>query len=460
VEVSGGDYGVIQWEGRAKLGIPFNISFSPFTDFGFVRWRAYLNAVAPFNEVGTGYVQFSNAETRTSSVTIKQNPGVGKIILLADTESAPYIMSVSPELFRGPQQLNRRIQVIFSKPMDPASFCFEDGRLYTGDPLNFPYYSSGSEDESETRSFKGISITRNQILSTMVKDAANLFTPPYLSIDGKVLTLWVLEGFGAAAEYPGDPGGEDYRQDSTAFHINLAGVIRDTRGIPMGRSYQWSYENEPYDEQGSNIDKTEPQHVSGYNRSEVLKVIRESTAQSGGRDAIIANFFDSRSRNEPYHNATQPLGEGNHEMYALIPMEYTNSPVAGFKIAVKRGVDPYTLLEDFFLIEQDPVIKERLFDAYAHANYDNDTKAIRDSGILGLPVYVIKFNVPLPALSSSETLELRFFAVNTQDPYSMTQASGNYGYENGSPKLVGNNSLFGERAGAHATDTWNKVLIW
>jgi hypothetical protein len=122
------------------VGIPFNVSFSPFTDFGFIRWRACLDAIDPLHEVGTACVQFSGTGARTTAVTIKQNPGAGKIILLADTEGAPYIVSVFPELFGGPQKLNQYIQVIFSKPMDITSFRFEDGASYTGGPLNFPYY--------------------------------------------------------------------------------------------------------------------------------------------------------------------------------------------------------------------------------------------------------------------------------------------------------------------------------
>ncbi|MDR2607349.1 MAG: hypothetical protein LBC57_03070, partial [Treponema sp.] len=180
-----------------KLGVPFSLNFSPATEYGFIGWRAYRDSIAPGNMLGDADVVFNDRRSLNPELRVNINPEGGKVVIEAYTERLGAVKPVGSGIlsankippgngaFVGPPP--QHIQLQFDKPMDARSFIFPDW--------------TASKEESPVDG-EGNQIVRfNNIVLTGTTEhnpydeipLSAYFNPPVLSVDGKIVTLWVKE---------------------------------------------------------------------------------------------------------------------------------------------------------------------------------------------------------------------------------------------------------------------------
>jgi hypothetical protein len=200
--------------GVIKKGYPFDLEFSPSTDYGFTGWYAWLadandsitdEKLAGLEKLEKDKITFSypeNAEnTLKTSVTIHFNPGKGKkIVIEARAELVAGARAVAVKDMGALYPL----QIKFSKPMDPKSFAgnFTIEGAEAGTPFDINRWDTK-------------------------------FDGPTLSVDGKILTFWYKQNaFGESLC--------DIRTDNN-ITISLSGSIKDANDISIERNYSFDY---------------------------------------------------------------------------------------------------------------------------------------------------------------------------------------------------------------------------
>ncbi|MDR1587119.1 MAG: hypothetical protein LBS57_06665, partial [Treponema sp.] len=92
---------------NVKLEVPFTVKFEPFSDFGFLEWRAYLDGL----KLDSPDVVFSAPNSPETSVTVNKDPGGGVIILIPEGEETAFVIDSG---YYEPVLSNQCIQVHFS----------------------------------------------------------------------------------------------------------------------------------------------------------------------------------------------------------------------------------------------------------------------------------------------------------------------------------------------------------
>jgi hypothetical protein len=189
-----------------KLGVPFALNFSPATEYGFIGWRAYRNNIANGNVLGDADVVFSDRRSLNPEVRVNINSGSGKVVIEVYTERLAAVKPVGLGILSAKQDSGtgnfegtpQYIQLQFDKPMDPHSFIFPDGTAF-------------KEESSVDGEGNHIVRFNNIVLTGMTehnpydeRPLSAYFNPPVLSVDGKILTLWVKEKEEWYNSYVGD----------------------------------------------------------------------------------------------------------------------------------------------------------------------------------------------------------------------------------------------------------------
>jgi hypothetical protein len=212
-----------------KLNYPFRITFNPYNDFGFLGWKASLDgteiaswsrnaATGEITAMGQGAVRFApeNETGADVSITSYVNPGSGKILIEPVGMDRPGVIQTLPQISAG--HFPQRVTIRFSRPIDEESFRFEGGAKTQG--------------AGDALRFRNIHI-QDRYNTDIYYD--QYFTPPHLSPDGLLLTLW-MQVFNNG-DYPGDLpdlNGLYLVHDNASYLVSLERTIRDRSGLEMG----------------------------------------------------------------------------------------------------------------------------------------------------------------------------------------------------------------------------------
>jgi hypothetical protein len=232
VEVTEGGMGPASPRGTLagiKRGYPFTLTYVSFSEYGFLGWEAVLSS-APNTPLSPALVNFDPKDKPETTVTVNY-AGDDTVIIRPVGGLAPIVMSISPSLGYIPVVMNQVIRIRFSKPIDPASFLFDNGLPFQGDWRTV--YYPGEDGSYDNRVYKNISIESNTpILMTTIYNWATLYYPPELSADGTILTIAFRPN-----DFTSDLGGS-----RSVLTVTLNRDIRDTGGISMGRTYPFLIE--------------------------------------------------------------------------------------------------------------------------------------------------------------------------------------------------------------------------
>jgi hypothetical protein len=230
VEIDTAGAGVASQPTGAKLDIPFTVDFTPYNDFSFGEWKAYLNSVVEGSELGADKVTFSNKNAAATAATVKTNPGAGKVILVPSGLDRPRVISVYPN--KDIAYDNPYIQIRFSRALDPATVLFNTG--WRRNQWGEPSWGEGDPQKLSTR-FNNISII-DEISGSHLEP---FLTPPYLSPDGRTLTFWAY-----TIDYQGDREGAESSFNNSknqgSVTVDLGRGIKDVNGVAIV-PYSFSY---------------------------------------------------------------------------------------------------------------------------------------------------------------------------------------------------------------------------
>jgi hypothetical protein len=215
-----------------RMNIPFTLSYSSFSEYGFLRWEA-VNASGTV--LGTNEVEFSAPTATETTVTVKTSDSV---TIRPVGGLAPAVSSISPSPDERRVATDRTIRIRFSKPLDPNSFLFDSNkRSYQGDWRYAYFYPKGDEEYGyDNRVYKNILIEGpniSHIDEMKGNNWAPFYYPPELSDDGTILSL-VFRTYTSNADVSG----------YNLLTITLNRDIKDTQGISMGTTYTFNIETQ------------------------------------------------------------------------------------------------------------------------------------------------------------------------------------------------------------------------
>jgi hypothetical protein len=258
VEIDEGRQGIASPRGvlpGVKLGLPFSLNYSTYSEYGFLSWEAVL-ASAPDNPLGPADVEFFPANEMSTTVRVNKNPGEDRIIIRPVGALKPRVVSVTPLIYDGVAYFTRSIRIRFDRALDPASFVFDNGfALEDAQDWRDIYYlepGSTAADYYDNRVYKNIliesSLSFTQDDGSPTNNWAPFYDPPELSADGTILDIPFRYG---PLETVANDGGK-FSLSKTGISgqltankiltVTLNRDIKDTRGYSLGEAYTFFVE--------------------------------------------------------------------------------------------------------------------------------------------------------------------------------------------------------------------------
>jgi hypothetical protein len=287
---------------QVKQNIPFRLSHSAISGYGFTGWRARRSSADPGDDpaaswdrngfTGRDIVEFSPVNPSGSEVmvTVKENPGAGRIIIEGVASDAPVVLGVNygdsryggtPSL----TQANAFIQFTFSKPIDHNSF------------ISRPY---GQLDPYTNAA------------------ASGPYLPPRLTPDGKTLIFQVMAG--PTTPYNTNLAGKE-------FEIHLLPQIQGIDGVYMGQTFLFFY-NTPT---GANSD------MQGTDLPNITDSVMGLKAEIAERPNItweeIRAIFGNMASSDLSFDRTRT----DNWIYLVFKSPPVNRPITRVRIFEKRG---------------------------------------------------------------------------------------------------------------------------
>ena len=208
----------------AKLGYPFEISFTEASEYSFVEWIA-VDKNNPEKKLDEG-VSFDDAHSATTKVKISTSSVAVKIIPSCEKRIA---LSVEPSPRYDPLGVSRdrSITVTFTKSLARSSFIYEENEIPAGAQIK-----KNEDGEIWAYSIDGQTYLKNiSITNADDYSIAEHFTCPL--VNDKLLTIAVDKN-----EPIKFNSGEVFK----TVKVTLSKDICDTKGIKMNTEKSWNYQ--------------------------------------------------------------------------------------------------------------------------------------------------------------------------------------------------------------------------
>lgn len=208
----------------AKLGYPFEISFTEASEYSFVEWIA-VDKNNPEKKLNEGVI-FDDAHSATTKVKISTDSVAVKIIPSCEKRIA---LSVEPSPRYDPLGVSRdrSITVTFTKPLSRSSFIYAENEIPAGAQTKI-----NGDGEIWAYSIDGQTYLKNiSITNADDYSIAEHFTCPL--VNDKLLTIAVDKN-----EPIKFNSGEVFK----TVKVTLSKDICDTKGIKMNTEKSWNYQ--------------------------------------------------------------------------------------------------------------------------------------------------------------------------------------------------------------------------
>jgi hypothetical protein len=409
-----------------KLGVPFALNFSSATEYGFIGWRAYRDNIAPGNMLGDADVVFSDRQSLNPEVRVNINPGSGKVVVEAYTERLAAVKPVGLGIlsankippgnvgFNGPPP--QHIQLQFDKPMDPRSFIFPDR-------------TASKEENSLDGEGNRIVRFNNIVLTGMTEhnpyDEMPLgayFNPPALSVDGKIVTLWVKEKEEWYQPYIDDIYFPPFFGYNLRVTMTLDASVRDRSGLPFERDYVLNLEYSRAAEMPTYIQSVTAGAVNGLDNDLM------SQSDYSGQNYMIIKAGSSGSFPHTFSFDPQThhvfTGQGEWVYIAMLINYDVSLPRAFMILESDDSGSTWSYTGTEAEIVNDPNITIPLTE-----KFDNLLSSNGRAKDKVYPVMVIKYRLKDWAYSSGDnkTVYLRCLPLNIGTPKEMSPKTYGYG---------------------------------
>ena len=208
----------------AKLGYPFEISFTEAAEYSFVEWIA-VDKNNPETRLNDG-VSFDDAHSATTKVKISTSSVAVKIIPSCEKRIA---LAVEPSPRYDPLGVSRdrSITVTFTKTLNKSSFIYEENEIPAGAQIK-----KNEDGEIWAYTFDGQTYLKNiSITNADDYSIADHFTCPL--VNDKLLTIAVDKN-----EPIKFNSGEIFK----TVKVTLSKDICDNKGIKMNTEKSWNYQ--------------------------------------------------------------------------------------------------------------------------------------------------------------------------------------------------------------------------
>jgi hypothetical protein len=386
---------------QVKLDIPFTLTYSSYTEYGFLSWQAWL-ASDPGTLLPSNKVEFSPADNPETTVTVHFNPGSDKVVIAPAGGLAPVPVSITPSIEEGIVFADRVIRIRFSKPIDPDSFGFEEDWKKIYYPEEFGVFPDDELGGYDNRVYTNITMPSSQLdQQGQPIDFMRYYYPPVLSTDGYVLTLWRKIEFNT-----NELAVFTYNQITLLLNRD----IRSSDGIAMGKTYPFVIEQQGternwgiYWRSEDNIDglkdMLKPPKLLSWNFMGI-KAKAPDAARPDGEIMPEAVVFSGSEHDGP---SLPPYDHSDHGhadffedpsaenwIYLVFQTDFYDYPIQGALVYESRLTDAneqFAYTGKIASLVHDPAIVQKL--AKEYSDYYSDNGSYSPSR----PIHVVKYQL-------------------------------------------------------------------